>query len=227
MMKVENKVKEPRKRCQHGKNKYFCKEWGSASCIHGRKKYTYKACGGRGLCPHGKVKSLCKPCGGSALCKTLLCEMRATVHRCKGGHCLRCFVHLFPDEPNYHNYKTKETTVVTHLRKVFPNKTCVYDKRIEGGCSRRRPELFLDMCSHIVIVEVDENKHDEYDCTCENRWLMEISRDLNHRHVVMIRFNPDGYASAEKGKIPSTWTYNKLCLSTIKKEWNAAWNYRL
>ncbi len=68
------------------------------------------------------------------------------------------------------------------------------------------------MGSHIVIVEVDENKHDTYDRTCENRRLMKISQDLYHRHIVMIRlirFNPDGCVDPEQGRIPSLWTYTK------------------
>ncbi len=56
---------------------------------------------------------------------------------------------------------------------------------------------------------------------------MEISRDLNHRHIVMIRFIPGGYVCAEKGKVPSPWTYNKLSMSMIKKKWQAAWNTTL
>ncbi len=88
------------------------------------------------------------------------------------------------------------------------------NRRIEGGCSRRRPDLFFDIGSHIVIVEVDENKHDEYDCTCENKRPMEISQDLNHRHIVMIRFNPDWYIDPEKGKIPSPWMYTKYSVYT-------------
>ncbi len=131
MVKVENKVKKPKKRCPHGKRKILLQ------CMW---------------------------------CKRIVqvSIMWAKNRRYK-GHCLRCFVHLFPDEPNSRNYKTKETTVVTNLRKAFLNKTWVCDKRIEGGCSQRRPGLFLDMGSHIVIVEVDENEHNEYDCTCKNR----------------------------------------------------------
>ncbi len=83
------------------------------------------------------------------------------------------------------------------------------------------------MGSHIVIVEVDENKHDEYDCTCENMRLMEISQDLNHRHIVMIRFNPDGYVDPEQGRIPSPWTCTKQGVSTIKRKWKKAWESRL
>ncbi len=115
------------------------------------------------------------------------------------------------------NYKTKEIAVATYLTEMFRDITWAQEKKIEGGCSRRRPDLFLDMGRHVVIVEVDENKHDEYDCTCENRRWMEISQDLNHRHIVMIRFNPDGYVCTEKGKIPTPWTYTKQGMSTIKK----------
>ncbi len=108
------------------------------------------------------------------------------------------------------NYKMKGTAVATYLKEKFPNLTWVQDKRIEGGCSRRRPDLFLNMSSHTVIVEVHENKHDTNDYTCENRRrLTEISRDLNHHHVVVIPFNPDGYVCTEKGKIQATWTYTK------------------
>ncbi len=119
------------------------------------------------------------------------------------GHCLRCFVHFFPHERNVLNYKTKESVVAVHLNDKFPDVDWAQDKPVEGGCSKRRPDLLLVMGAHIVIVEVDENRHDAYDCTCENCRLMEISRDLNHRHIVMIRFNPDGYVCSEKGKIPT------------------------
>ncbi len=109
--------------------------------------------------------------------------------------------------------------MTSFLKAKFQDKTWRCDRRIEGGCSRRRHDLFLDMGSHIVVVEVDENKHGTYDCTCENKRLMEISQDLNHRHIVMIRFNSDGYGDPEQGRIPSPWTYSKHGMSTIKQKW--------
>ncbi len=48
------------------------------------------------------------------------------------GYCLRCHVHLFPDKKNKRNYKTKETTVVAHLKEEFPVVTWLCYKRIEG-----------------------------------------------------------------------------------------------
>ncbi len=206
--------------CPHNKRKYDCKPCGGGAwCTHGIIKRICKDCNARGRCEHDKDKKYCKVCGGrSALCKTPLCEMRAINWKYK-AHCLRCFVHLFPDEPTVRNCKTKETTVTSSLKAKYQDKTWIYNRRIECGCSRRRPNLFLDMGSPIVIVEVDENKHDEYDCTCEDRRLMDISQDLNHRHIVMIRFNPDGYVDPEQGRIPTPWTCTKQGVSMIKKKW--------
>jgi hypothetical protein len=94
------------------------------------------------------------------------------------------------------NYKTKKAEVVSRVKQIFPNFEWVCDKRVIEGCSRRRPDLLVDMGSHIVIVEIDENKHTDYDCSCENRRLMELSQDLHHRPIVFIRFNPDAYINA-------------------------------
>ncbi len=72
------------------------------------------------------------------------------------------------------NYTTKENAVATFLKEKFPDVTWKCDKRVEDGCSKRRPDLLLDMESHIVIVEVDENSHDVYNPTCEEKRMGEI-----------------------------------------------------
>jgi len=46
-----------------------------------------------------------------------------------------------------------------------------------------------DLGTHILIVEIDENAHAVYDCSCENKRLMELSQDVGHRPIVFIRFN--------------------------------------
>ena len=33
------------------------------------------------------------------------------------------------------------------------------DRRIAGGFSLRRPDIFIPLLTHIIIVEVDENQH--------------------------------------------------------------------
>ena len=79
------------------------------------------------------------------------------------------------------------------------------------------------MGSHIIIVEIDENKHTDYDCSCENKRLMELSQDVGHRPIVFIRFNPDDYNDANGNTIKSCWKVNKLGILQIDitkiKEW--------
>ena len=114
------------------------------------------------------------------------------------GYCLRCFVYLFPDRPNSHNYKTKEISVVEYIQKEFQNKTIITDKKIQDGCSRRRPDILIDLGYQVIIVEIDENQHIDYDCSCENKRIMELSQDVGHRSLIFIRFNPDEYLDKDR-----------------------------
>jgi hypothetical protein len=126
------------------------------------------------------------------------------------GYCAYCYANLFPDSPIIKNFKTKERKVVDFIRNIFPNYDWKFDIIVKDGCSKRRPDIYLDFGNFIIIIEVDENQHIKYDCTCENRRVMEISQDVNHRPVVFIRFNPDKYYDKNNKKIPS-------CFSVIKK----------
>ena len=101
------------------------------------------------------------------------------------------------------------------------------DKTVEYGCSRRRPDIYIDFGTHLIIIEIDENQHIEYDEICENRRIMEISQDFGHRPIVFIRFNPDSYKNKENKNITSCWSINKLGLCTIKRGKNVEWNERL
>lgn len=144
------------------------------------------------------------------------------------GYCLYCFVHMFPDKPNTKNYKTKEQSVVEYIKTEFPDFTWVCDKRVPDGCSRRRPDLLLDLGFQIVIVEVDENQHVYYDCSCENKRLMEISQDLGHRPIVFVRFNPDDYIKRDKTRVKSCWSVNKTTgMVAVDKNNRRPWNDRL
>jgi hypothetical protein len=142
------------------------------------------------------------------------------------GYCLFCYINMFPDKPISRNYKTKEYAVVEFVKTMFPSLDWIADKKVHGGCSRRRPDLFLDLGSQIIIIEIDENQHIDYDCSCENKRIMELSQDLGHRPVVFIRFNPDDY---EKHGIiiSSCWSQNKKGLCVVKKTKKTEWEERL
>ena len=213
--------------CIHKKRKQYCKNCqGSAYCLHNIIKRRCDECGGGEICNHNKRKSRCKECGGSELCKSEWCEVKVNSINNK-GYCLFCYVNMFPDEPNARNYKTKEKDVVDRITQTFTSFTWVADKKVQDGCSRRRPDLLLDMGSHIIIVEVDENKHTDYDCSCENKRLMELSQDLQHRPIVFIRFNPDDYTNQDGILVKSCWKLNKLGVMQITKTKQKEWEERI
>ena len=226
--------------CEHGVRKEYCRECdGTAYCLHGIRKYSCKECKGAGICEHnsrkeycrecdgtayclhGIRKAYCKICGGTQLCKSSWCETQATNKKYE-GYCMPCFVNNPENagKPTARNYKTKEVATVDYIREIYPDFDWVADKSIQDGCSRRRPDLLLDLGSHIIIMEVDENKHTGYECSCENKRLMQLSQDLHHRPIVFIRFNPDAYEGADGKRVTSCWKLSKgVCVVAKKKEW--------
>ena len=157
-------------------------------------------------------------------CITPLCDVQVA-KSAYNGYCIRCFIHTFPDRPVTKNYKTKEKCTADFITQTFPQFTWVADKRVQDGCSRRRPDLILDLGYQVIIVEIDENQHTDYDCSCENRRIMELSQDVGHRPIIFIRFNPDEYLNNENEKITSCWGVNKNGICCVKKtkqiEWKA------
>ena len=141
-------------------------------------------------CSEHKLKDMIFVLGTK--CINEWCEERYYINKYE-NYCFRCFVNLFPDKPNSRNYKTKEKAVCDFIFETFNNMTWITDKRVLDGCSRRRPDLLLDLGYQVIIIEVDENQHNDYDSTCENKRLMELSKDVGHRNIIFIRFNPDDY----------------------------------
>jgi prophage antirepressor-like protein len=161
----------------------------------------------------------------TAFCKNQWC--RELKKKRIDDYCLHCSANMFPEKKISNNYGRKELQVVTEIMNYFPDVDWVHNKQIVDGCSTRRPDLFLDLGSHAMFIEVDENRHDSYDCICENKRLMELSRDIGHRNMLMIRFNPDGYVNLKGEKISSCWNRNNktgLLQLVNQKDWNARIN---
>jgi hypothetical protein len=142
------------------------------------------------------------------------------------GYCVFCYMNLFPDKPVTRNYKTKEYAVVEYVKTKFKDFSWIADKKVSDGCSKRRPDLLLDLGYQIIVVEVDENQHTDYDCSCENKRTMELSQDLGHRPIVFIRFNPDEYTKNETN-ISSCWGVDKKGICVVKKSKKEEWAERL
>lgn len=81
-----------------------------------------------------------------------------------------------------------------------------FDKRVDGGCSLKRPDVLIDFGTHVLIVEVDEHRHASY--TCEMKRMVTLYEDLGFRKVVFIRFNPDDYTDPDTNRrISSPFQY--------------------
>ena len=155
-------------------------------------------------------------------CKSEWCPTRVSGTKNKyDGHCHYCFINLNPGSPLVRNYKTKEFAVGEYIKSEFPDYDWIFDKKVYDGCSKRRPDIFLDLGDKVLIVEIDEYKHSGYNNTCENKRIMEISQDLGHRPLVFIRFNPDGYTTKDNKKVRSCWQVDKTGKCKVKKtkEW--------
>jgi len=157
-------------------------------------------------------------------CKTYMCS--TFVQKKYDGYCRFCYMNLFPDKPVSRNYKTKEYVVVEYVKTKFPELSWIADKIVNSGCSKRRPDLLLDLGYQVIIVEVDENQHADYDCSCENKRIMELSQDVGHRPIVFIRFNPDEYEK-DGTNLSSCWGCDKNGLCVVKKTKKNEWTDRL
>jgi hypothetical protein len=162
----------------------------------------------------GDKASHCRECKepnminvNSLRCKTELCDTRANPKY--KGYCAYCYGNLYPDDPIVRNFKTKERLVVDYIKDQFKDYDWVFDKTISDGCSNRRPDIYLDLGYQILIIEVDENQHRQYENICENKRMMILSQDVNHRPIVFIRFNPDKYINEENKAVPSCFSITK------------------
>ena len=147
------------------------------------------------------------------------------------GFCLRCFMHLHPGAKLARSYKVKERHVVDALMGadlglpsgVVPS--C--DKRVggTGGCgSLRRPDWLVDLGTHSIIVEIDEEQHVGYDSTCETKRMMQLFCDLGDRPLVVVRFNPDAYTDDGGLRVPSPFKHHATLgvpMIARQKEWDA------
>jgi hypothetical protein len=138
------------------------------------------------------------------------------------NHCTRCFVYKFPEEEISRNYKIKEQCMVDFIQETYPEIAFTFDKKV-GACSKRRPDAYIDLLTHVLIIECDENQHGSYNSSCENSRTMELFQDFNNRPIVFIRFNPDTYTVYGKKTLSSFKIHKTIGTPMIrnKKEWDS------
>ena len=195
--------------CPHQLRKSRCVKCnGTEICIHKNNKYICVECHGKNICEHKRLQYQCTECKGSLICEhdkrkatCIICTPSSACQHCQaisilGSHwkplCFRCYCVLHPDAVIPRKFKLKENYVVEALKTRFQETvTMVIDKKVEGGCSRRRPDVSIDFGSHCLMIEIDEHHHASY--ACEEKRMMDLFEDVGFRKIVFLRFNPDSY----------------------------------
>jgi hypothetical protein len=219
--------------CPHGNNKYFCIECdGKDICEHKKVKNQCVECDGTRICEHKKRKSICVECNGAYICEhkkqrnqCIICTPDSGCQHCKSigilssrwkPYCFRCYCVLNPNAIIPRQFKLKEHYVMDALKDHYKDTlTLIFDKTIEGGCSKHRPDLFIDFGTHCLIIEIDENQHTNY--ICEQKRMIALYEDNGFRKIVFIRFNPDGYKESSH-KYTSPFEYTPSGMIRINKE---------
>ena len=112
----------------------------------------------------------------------------------------------------------KEWAIVRHLRKSIDTIFEYNSSKMLQGCSKKRPDIFFDLPTHCVIVEVDEHQHNTYEDRCECARINELVNGIGGRSVIIIRYNPDIIRNNGKQITIHQGVRVDLLVETIKAE---------
>jgi hypothetical protein len=112
----------------------------------------------------------------------------------------------------------KEWAIVRYLRSVIDTQFEYNSSKMLQGCSKKRPDIYFEMNTHCVIVEIDEHQHNTYEDSCECARINEIINGIGGKSVVIIRYNPDVVKNNGKTQYISQCDRINLLVKTIKEE---------
>ena len=146
-----------------------------------------------------------------------LCERKCTNKEClypeqldilnKEGLCVTFCSLIKQDQMMKKHMKKKEMFIGNLLKEEIKQDLSYQDEVVDSSCSKVRPDFVYDCCSHIVIIEVDENQHKSYsNCGStkeekqfmENKRMFMIYQSFGGPNVIFIRYNPDSFRVKDK-----------------------------
>jgi len=214
------------RRCIHNNPSATCTNCNIiVKCAHNRAVRTCMICDVERFCIHKIHQFDCKDCDGRNLCRTPHCTEKR--HKQYNGYCKECCITICPEIRVSYGTKSRENEIVHVITERFSDYTWISDRRVEYGCSARRPDLYCDFGDFAVIIECDENQHIGYNISCDERRIMELSRDIGHKPLTFIRINPDGYTDDRGIRTPSPWIRNKNGILILNASRRVEWNTRM
>ena len=154
----------------------------------------------------------------SKKCLEINCDKRTD----KYPLCSDCHRYKEPNHPRFKNVKQKELYLTNKLKQDFHDISLIFDSRINcQDCTKRRPDVFIDLFGYCIIVEIDENQHSNYQD--EIKRIQEIKMALGNRKLVVIRFNPDAYKTTTN-KFKSIFKFGKTGIISTTKHFTERYN---
>ena len=235
----------PQNLCEHGSQKKNCPKCNpKLLCKHNIRKRDCPKCNPKILCEHKKRKDSCPKCNPKLLCKhgprkqnCHVCSPKKFCIHCKHIRgtkryiesldkkvrcCSGCFYNFYPNDEIPRRFKCKQTYFNEKLIEEFGVNFFLYDKKIKCGCSKRRPDWFIDCFKYSIIIELDEDQH-KYE-SCDEKRMMELFTDLGNRPLVLIRINPDKYEGKTKERKGCFDFDEKNTLICNEKKFNKRFN---
>ena len=95
-----------------------------------------------------------------------------------------------------------------------------YDRMIDHGvCGKERPDFIFDCETHMIVVEVDENQHEEDGYDCEIVRMINVGQSLG-MPTIFIRYNPDRYKTLS-GRVETNEYKRMTSLKTQIEYWTS------
>jgi len=142
--------------------------------------------------------------------------------------CALCYAVTHRKAPMKRDLQTKERALLAWLEALMANApshlSMRHDQVVSGGCGKERPDFCIDVLSHVVILECDENKHARELPECRQQRAWRIPDSFGGRPVVFLRFNPDRFVDKQGAVHPSCFALKRGVL-TLARE--TAWLKRL
>ena len=116
-----------------------------------------------------------------------------------------------PTNPLNRGYKEKViVSDISEYLKITHSIDIIHNQKIEGGSSKRRPDILVKLDTHYIIIEIDERQHQTFNYVNDKEQrLNDIIMDLNNVPLILIRFNPDAYKDHNKINKRSVFTKTK------------------